>query len=331
MLPRERIDCALHFEQPDRPPHFEQVFALTQEAFGLSMPEEEEIAHAKGTEQLALFERCAHIYALTIRRFRWDALLVWRPAMVIPVDQPDHPGYAFIPFVKEYLRNFFGHDIPVGAFVWQSFVSLEVVKDYMEFSVALLEEPETIDAWALDMYTMGLLHTQRLLDAGADFINVNSDHAFNGSTFLRPQQFRRFVYPYKKALVEYIHSRGAWVLMHSDGNLMAILDQILDIRPDVLQSIDPMAGMDIREVKRLCRGRMGLMGNVQCSLLQDGPPEAIIASADYCLTHGSPGGGYIYSTSNTVFEGIPLENYQLMVDYFHDRFPLAGNPACSAE
>lgn len=105
----------------------------------------------------------------------------------------------------------------------------------------------------------------------------NMGPAMNGNTFLRPEQFRRFVYPYAKALVSYIRSRGPWVTMHSDGNLMGILNQILDIGPDILQSIDPMAGIDIRRVKQIAGGRMGLMGNVQCSLLQDGPEEQIIA------------------------------------------------------
>lgn len=321
MLPKERIDAALNFLEPDRPPHFEQVFELTREAFGLDMPDEQSIQNAQGEERLALFEKCAHLYALTVERFRWDAVLVWRPAMVKPIDDPCHPMYEFIPLLKRFLAERFGHEIPVGAFVWESFISLDTVKDYMDFSIRLYEEPEALDAWAKQMCDAALLHAARLIDAGVDFINVNSDHALNGNTFLRPEQFGRFVYPYKKALVSYIKSRGPWVMMHSDGNLMGILDQILDIGPHFLQSIDPMAGMDIAIVKKIADKRIGLMGNVQCSLLQDGPAEKIIASADYCLTHGAPGGGYIYSTSNTVFKGIPLQNYQLMVDYFHRRFP----------
>lgn len=321
MLPKERIDAALHFREPDRPPHFEQVFELTREAFGQDMPDEQSIHEAQGEARLGLFRQCAELYARTVERFQWDAVLIWRPAMVKPVDDPDHPAYEFIPYLKRYLRERFGYEIPVGAFVWESFISLDTVKDYMDFSIRLYEEPEELDAWAKQMYDAALVHAARLIDAGADFINVNSDHAMNGNTFLRPEQFHRFVYPYVKALVSYIHSRGPWVMMHSDGNLMGILGQILDIGPDILQSIDPMAGMDIRRVKQIAGKRMGLMGNVQCSLLQDGPAEKIIASADYCLTNGAPGGGYIYSTSNTIFRGIPLSNYQLMVDYFHGKFP----------
>ena len=118
-------------------------------------------------------------------------------------------------------------------------------------------------------------------------------------------------------LTRYIQSRGVWVVMHSDGDLMNIMDQICEIKPDVLHSIDPMAGMDIKEVKRLTYGKVALMGNVQCSYLQEGPDEKIIESSQYCIEHGATGGGYIFSSSNTIFQGVPLENYRTMVDYFH--------------
>jgi uroporphyrinogen decarboxylase len=113
-----------------------------------------------------------------------------------------------------------------------------------------------------------------------------------------------------------VKDRGAIIIVHSDGNLLPVLDQMLSTEPHVLHSIDPMAGMDIAQVKRIADGKVGLMGNVQCSLLQDGPREAIRESALYCLKHASPGGGYIFSTSNSIFAGMPLENYEYMIEVF---------------
>jgi uroporphyrinogen decarboxylase len=111
---------------------------------------------------------------------------------------------------------------------------------------------------------------------------------------------------------------GAIAIIHTDGQIMPILDQLLAIGAHALMSLDPMAGVDIREVKRLTHGRLALMGNVQCSLLQDGPAAAIRESALYCLEHGSPGGGYIFSTSNTIFPGMPLQNYEYMLSVFRE-------------
>ena len=79
-----------------------------------------------------------------------------------------------------------------------------------------------------------------------------------------------------------------------------------------------MAGMDIAEVKRRTHGRLALMGNVQCNLLQTGPRQAIRQSVLYCLENAAPGGGLIFSTSNTVFAGMPLENYDYMLEVFRE-------------
>lgn len=75
-------------------------------------------------------------------------------------------------------------------------------------------------------------------------------------------------------------------------------------------------GMDIAEVKRLTYGKMALMGNVRCDTLQHGTPEQIRESEEYALMHGSPGGGYIFSSSNTIFDGVPLANYEYMVEVY---------------
>jgi uroporphyrinogen decarboxylase len=148
------------------------------------------------------------------------------------------------------------------------------------------------------------------------WIDIASDYAFNKNTFISPKDFARFIAPYLAAVVDLVKSQRVYVVLHSDGYLMRVLDQILEFGPHVLQSIDPMEGMDIAKVKQATYGRLALMGNVQCSLLQDGPDEAIRTSALYCLEHGSPGGGYIFSSSNTIFTGLPLSNYEYMLTVF---------------
>ena len=75
-----------------------------------------------------------------------------------------------------------------------------------------------------------------------------------------------------------------------------------------------MAGVDIREVKRLVGHKVALCGNVHCAAMQTGTDEEVIASAEYCLKYGGEGGGYIFATSNVPFRGMPPERYQLVLD-----------------
>jgi uroporphyrinogen decarboxylase len=133
-----------------------------------------------------------------------------------------------------------------------------------------------------------------------------------------PADFAEIVTPYLARLVARVKQHGAIALFHSDGQLLPILDEILACAPHGLQSIDPMAGMDIAVVRARTRGRLALMGNVQCSHLQMGPLPAIRDSTRYCLDHAAPGGGYIFSSSNTIFPGVPLAHYEYMLQVFRD-------------
>jgi len=56
-----------------------------------------------------------------------------------------------------------------------------------------------------------------------------------------------------------------------------------------------------------------LIGNVNCGLLQTGTDEEVIESCLYALKNGMPGYGYIFSTSNCIYTGVPLERYKLML------------------
>jgi uroporphyrinogen-III decarboxylase len=192
----------------------------------------------------------------------------------------------------------------------------DTIQDWDQFALDLLECPDLMHRRAEQFEASANQKIDQLADAGADFIMLAYDVAFNAGPFISPAQFREFVTPYLARQCARVRQRGSIPMFHSDGMMMPILDQLVEAGPAAFQSVDPMAGMDIAEVKCLTYGKMALMGNVRCDYLQHGPPEAIRQSARYCLEHGAPGGGYIFSTSNTVFDGVPLANYELMLDEY---------------
>ena len=311
---RERMRRALRFEEPDRPPHFESMFELEREAFGLAFPQRTAWATMTAKEKDAAVEQCMAIYARIIERYRWDALAVYWPW-----GDPDG--------VRAAVRHL-GDRILIGGMVGGGVWAIEAVEDWMQFATDLVEAPERIHAAAEEKCQRALALIDQMADAGADFMFLPNDVAFNAGPFIHPDQFAEFVAPYWARQVERVKQRQCIAIIHTDGQIMPILDQLIGLGADCLHSIDPMAGVDIAEVKRRTHGRLALMGNVQCSLLQDGPAEAIRASARYCLEHASPGGGYVFSTSNTIFAGMPLANYEYMLAVF-DEFNRAGRDSAS--
>jgi uroporphyrinogen decarboxylase len=304
MTGKERMLKTLRFEQPDRPPHFEVMFELEKEAFGLEFPDRKLWGSCTAAEKDRMIGRCMTIYEKIVERYRWDALAVFWPW-----SDPDGVRTA---------KRTFGNDILIGSIVGGTIWSIEGLQDWEQFALDLAEHPEVIHAEAERKTQVALATFARLAAAGADFIHVVNDVAFNGGPFISPAQFREFITPHLHRQVQEIRSLGVIPFVHTDGNIMPILDEYLSLGAACFQSVDPMAGMDIAEVKRRCHGKMALMGNVQCNLLQDGPLEAIRKSARYCLENASPGGGYIFGTSNTIFPGMPLAHYEYMLQVYRE-------------
>lgn len=304
MTGKERMLKTLRFEEPDRPPHWEQMFELEYEAFGLRFPDRNSWAGCSAAEKQAKIATCTEIYERIVERYHWDALMVFWP-------WGDPEGVAAA-------KATFGEEIMIGSVPTGGIWSIDSVSDWMQFAADLHENRAGLHEEAERRTRQVIENADRLIQAGADFLDLPNDVAFNSGPFCSPEDFRELVTPYLARQIEYIREQGVIALFHSDGNLMPILDQIIEANPHMLHSIDPMAGMDIAEVKRRTYGKFALMGNVQCNLLQDGPLERIRESARYCLEHGAPGGGYVFSTSNTIFPGMPLEHYEYMLEVFEE-------------
>ena len=304
MTGRDRMNTALRFEEPDRPPHFEVMFELEYEAFGLRFPDRDGWAGMNSVEKAEAIDSCIDIYGRTIDRYGWDALAVYWPW-----SDPDGVTAAV---------RAFGERIFVGGMCGGGVWSIDSMDDWQRFSVDLIENRERIYERAESLCSKALERIDALADTGADFVYMPNDVAFNAGPFVSPDDFADIVEPYWRRQVERAHEHGLIAFIHTDGQIMPILGSLLSLGADVIQSIDPMAGVDIAEVKRITYGKIALQGNVQCNLLQDGPKSAIEESARYCLEQAAPGGGYIYGTSNTIFPGMPLENYEFMLEVFRD-------------
>jgi uroporphyrinogen decarboxylase len=118
---------------------------------------------------------------------------------------------------------------------------------------------------------------------------------------------------------------GLTVIKHTDGNLWPIIDMIIDSGIDCLDPIDPLAGMDLAEVKAKYGDRVALKGNVDCAeTMTFGTPEDVIAETKEALRKGAPGGGFILSSSNSIHSSVKPENYTAFLETWREygRYPL---------
>jgi uroporphyrinogen decarboxylase len=185
----------------------------------------------------------------------------------------------------------------------------------VEFSYRIADDREGLKAEAGAMVDEALRKAELYQKhGGLDGFALCADYCFNTGPFLSPRLFADLVTPYLARLTQGYREMGFYVIKHTDGNIMPIIDQLVDTRPHALHSLDPQAGVDIAEVKRLYGDQVCLIGNVNCGILDTGTDQEVVDSARYALRHGMPGGGYIFSTSNCIYTGMRLSRYELMLD-----------------
>jgi uroporphyrinogen decarboxylase len=126
--------------------------------------------------------------------------------------------------------------------------------------------------------------------------------------------FREFILPRLQKMVDVIHEEGGKVIKHSDGNLWLILDQIMSTGVDGINPIEPIAGMDIGEVKQKYGKKACVVGNIDCShLLPYGTESEVEAAVKECIRKASPGGGHIICSSNSIHSSVNPRNYLAMI------------------
>jgi len=306
--PRERFTAALN-RQPiaGRVPHFELVFFLTMEAFGKVHPSHR---HYSQWMQMEEKERQLHrndmadIYIATAERFEHDAIFIH------PNPDTVDETIRLVDLIREKTGDRYfimrhgdaTFSIPDG--------------DHMaEFSYRLADEPEKLKVQAAAMVDEAIRDAEAYQKRGSlDGFALCSDYCFNVGPFLSPRLFSEFVTPYLARLIQAYREMGFYVIKHTDGNIMPILDQLVQTHPHALHSIDPQAGVNIAEIKRRYGDQLCLIGNVNCGLLDTGTDAEVAASVRYALQSGMPGGGYIFSTSNCIYTGMRLARYELMLD-----------------
>ena len=107
------------------------------------------------------------------------------------------------------------------------------------------------------------------------------------------------------------------MIFHSDGDITALLEMVIDAHFSGIHPIDPNV-MDINRVKEEYGDRLALLGNINMDFpLSRGNPKDVEELVIKRIRGLAPGGGYILSTSNSVAEYIPLENYIAMLETGH--------------
>ena len=187
------------------------------------------------------------------------------------------------------------------------------------FMMDMIENPSLVHSLIEVCQGFDLPLIRRAVKEGVDIVLLGDDYADKNGPMMSPRHFEQFILPGLKAAVEAAHEAGAYVIKHTDGNIMPIIDMIVGTGIDAIHPLEPAAGMDIREVKQQYGDRVCIVGNVDCGdLLCNGSTDDVRDAVRDCIDAAAPGGGYMLSSSNSIHSSVRPENLQAMVQACHD-------------
>jgi uroporphyrinogen decarboxylase len=255
--------------------------------------------------------------ALKREQRHWDdenagPIMSWEDFEQFPWPKPQDIDYSVIEYVGKHLPDgmkmiYLG---PGG-----QFENMAELMGVTNLALMIHDDPVLVEAVAQKVGEM-LTH---LFSTVAQMDNIGAlwlgdDLGYKTSTILSPRQLRQYVFPVQKRLAEIAHHRDLPFLLHSCGNLEAIMgDLIADVGIDAKHSWEDVI-LPVAEAKRRWGDRIAVLGGIDVDMLCRGTEEEVRAYTRRVIEACAPGGGYALGTGNTVANYIPVQNYLAMVE-----------------
>ncbi len=173
------------------------------------------------------------------------------------------------------------------------------------------EEPLLYDLIELvEDFNMGIV--RHWLDCGVDVMTYAEDLGMQVGPMLSPEQFRQYILPSYRRLMAPAKEKGLPIHMHSDGDIRALVDDLIDGGVEIINLQDLVNGVDW--IRQRFAGKICIDLDIdRQSVTRFGTPQQVDELIKEEVSKlGSKSGGLtmIYG----LYPGIPLENVTALMD-----------------
>ncbi len=214
------------------------------------------------------------------------------------------------PQLAEKVREQKRQGLFVSAGVTQPYKLAWMLRGMEQWLMDYLLNPQFVNKLYDKIYSLWTEIGRRCVEAGVDMFRVGGDIAMQDRIIMGADTWRQFDKPRLAAMFAQLRSINPdlHIFLHSDGNLMEIMDDLIEVGFDVIDPIQPEC-MDPIEVKRRWGDRITLHG---CGSLQRVLPfgttedvrNHVIELIDKCGYNG----GLVLRVSNVIGFDVPIEN-----------------------
>lgn len=157
----------------------------------------------------------------------------------------------------------------------------------------------------------GAAAAARMDEVGA--VACCDDMGYQNGTLLSPEHLREYVLPWHRRLVEAVHAHGKPAILHSCGNIHAIMDDIIDYCGYDAKHSFKDSHTPVGMAKKMWGDRIALLGGIDMDVLSR-RSESEVRKYVRGVLKECAGRGFALGSGNSVANYIPVENYLAMLD-----------------
>jgi uroporphyrinogen decarboxylase len=178
------------------------------------------------------------------------------------------------------------------------------------YTAALLERITEIQ--------LALIH--RYLDLGVDGGYFGDDYGAQKNLIMSPATWRALIKPRLRRLFAPFRERGLPIVMHSDGQIQAILPDLVEIGLTVLNPVQPEV-LDHAWLRQNFGQRLAFFGGISTqTVLPYGTPDEVAQAVATCRSNLAPDHtGLLLAPSHRMMTDVPMENVEALLASFQAR------------
>jgi hypothetical protein len=241
-------------------------------------------------------------------------------------------------YLREYIQACKGSGIGTTIMTAAPIMTpYQFIVGFEEFMIKLITDRDFIEkiiAMCMDYYLdiIGMA-----CEEGISWIYIGDDIGGKGGLLMGPELTRKYAIPCYEQIVDLCSTYRVPVALHSCGNATDVIPDLIDIGVVMYNPVEPTSGADIYEVYRKYGDKICFSGNIDIAgVLAFGTPDEVEEDVREHIECLSGDGGYILTSSHSITNDIPYENFMAMIKAGHryGRYPLCGNalpdPDCFA-
>ena len=183
-----------------------------------------------------------------------------------------------------------------------------------------LAEGNGIADWLLDYFTERSCHVGReFARAGIDIIGLGDDVGMQTGMMLSVPMWRKHLKPRLAKVIAAIReasgNRKVWVHYHSDGDIMPIVEELIEVGVDILNPVQPEC-MSADELTRRYGRQLGLSGMVgtQTTMPFGTPADVRRRVQEIAALHRDHGARVMIAPTHVLEPDVPFENILALVE-----------------